>query len=81
MYQAFASTNPLPKDRSLIDYGFEDYESVAVNPATDAAKNNYEAVGASADAQLSDINQINNGNINGGTKPANLYSKISAQSS
>ena len=28
MYQAFADTNPLPKDRNLIDYGFETYELV-----------------------------------------------------
>ena len=27
MYKTFAKTqNPLPKDRNLIDYGFEDFE-------------------------------------------------------
>ena len=31
MYQAFADTNPLPKDRSLIDYGFEDFDIKGTN--------------------------------------------------
>ena len=37
MYQAFADTNPLPKDRNLIDYGFEDYD--AINESTKKENN------------------------------------------